>query len=111
MGAKHMKKITTMRCFIDAHLLAQQDLVKYFGGNGKIDDLSEAEIARCILQSQVTVYQALFAAANTQKQIGPEICAELNSLYKRKAITEHLSHFVEGAYKDGAIHATEANAI
>jgi hypothetical protein len=109
--AKHMKKITTMSCFISAHLTAQNDLVKYFGGNGKLDEANESEIARCILQSQLAVYKALFAAANTQKQISEEVLHELQTLYKRKTITEGLSHFVEQALRDGAISNTEAHAI
>jgi len=109
--AKHMKKITTMSCFIRAHIEAQNDLVKYFGGNGKLDEVDESEIARCILQSQIVTYEAIIAAANTQKQIKPEILHELKSLFQRKTITEGLSHFVEKAHSDGAISATEAHAI
>jgi len=109
--AKHMKKITTMACFITAHFMAQNDLIRYFGGNGVIDEREEAEIARCIIQSQVSTYSALIAAANTQNQISPKILDELKSLYARKVITESLSHFVEKAHSDGAISATEAHSI
>jgi len=109
--ARHMKKITTMSCFITAQLEAQKDLVKYFGGNGKIDEAEEAEIARCILQSQVSTYKALLAAAATQKQIGSTICNELGCLYQRKEIIDSLSHFVEDAFHNGAINSTEATAI
>lgn len=109
--AKLMKKITTMSCFIEAHFMAQNDLIKYFGGNGKIDEKDEAEIARCILQSQVSTYQALIAAATTQRQLGVGVLHEMNTLYQRKQITEGLSAFVEKAHADGAITATEAHAI
>merc|ERR1719335_513583 len=51
--ARHMKKATTLDCFVRAHVMAQVDLVKYFGGNGKLDEANESEIARTILQSQV----------------------------------------------------------
>merc|ERR1719375_2924275 len=47
--ARHMKKATTLDCFVRAHVLAQIDLVKYFGGNGKLDEANESEIARTIL--------------------------------------------------------------
>jgi len=109
--AKHMKKITTMTCFITAHIMAQNDLVKYFGGNGKLDEADESEIARTILQSQVAVYNALIAAARTQALIDNTILEELATLYQRKTITEGLSAFVEKAHSDGAISATEAHAI
>jgi hypothetical protein len=109
--SRHMKKITTMFCFISAHCMAQNDLIKYFGGNGQIDEQDEAEIARCVLQSQVSVYEALLAAANTQKQIDAPVLEELRNLYLRRHITESLSHFVEKAHRDGAISANEAHAI
>jgi len=109
--AVHMKKITSMSCFINAHLMAQNDLVKYFGGNGKLDESDEAEIARCILQSQVSTYRALVAAAGAQRQISPDILKELQTLYQRKTITEGLGLFVVEAHQDGAISAIEAHAI
>lgn len=109
--SKHLKKITTLSCFIEAHLMAQNDLVRYFGGNGEIDEIDESELARCILQSQFSTYQALFSAADTQKHIGRDILHELQMLYQRKSITEDLSAFVEKAHKDGALSATEAHTI
>merc|ERR1719353_1009104 len=81
--AKHMKKITTMSCFITAHLIAQKDIVKYFGGNGKLDEEDESEIARCILQSQVATYKALLAAADAQRHMKRGLHDELKSLYMR----------------------------
>jgi len=109
--AKHLKKITTMSCFVLAHLMAENDLVRYFGGNGKLDEVDETEIARCVLQSQVVVYRALVAAIATQRKIGGAVFNELKTLYQRKAISEGLTEFVEKAHADGAISATEAHAI
>jgi hypothetical protein len=109
--AKHMKKITTMSCFITAHLIAQKDIVKYFGGNGKLDEEDESEIARCILQSQVATYKALQAAAATQRQIGKRVLQELQVVYQRKHISEGLGKFVEDAHADCAISAAETHAI
>jgi len=91
--------------------MAQIDLVKYFGGNGKLDEANESEIARCILQSQVATYRALCQIATTQEEMGVEVYAELENLYSRKFITENLSKWVLDAHKDGALSATEAHAI
>merc|ERR1719454_585815 len=109
--ATHMKKITTLSCFIEAHLHGQKEMVEYFGGNGKLDEKNEIEIARCILQSQIAVYRALIAAAVTQQQISPAILTELCNLYQRKRITQVLRGFVEKAHEDGAIVANEAHQI
>jgi len=109
--AMYMTKITTMQCFVLAQIMAQNDLIKYFGGNGELDEVDESEIARCIIQSLVSTYKALIAAADFQQKIGVDIICELSILYKRKTITESLSAWVEKAHHDGAISATEAHAI
>jgi len=85
--------------------------VKYFGGNGKLDEANESEIARCILQSQVAVYKALCVISSVQEEMGEGIYRELENLYRRKHITEGLSKWVLKAHKDGALSATEAHAI
>jgi len=109
--ARLMKKISVMHCFVLAHLWAQADLVVYFGGNGRLDEEDESEIARCILQSQVATYKALLAAADAQRHMKRGLHDELKSLYMRRDITEALGRFVEKAHEDGAISATEAHAI
>jgi len=109
--ARHMKKVVTLDCFIRAQVKAQNDLIKFFGGNGKIDLACETELGRCVLQSQVSTYKALREAANTQVRLGDEVYTELKNLHKRKSITENLSAFVLTAHEDGAISATEAHSI
>jgi len=109
--ARHMKKLTTLHCFVHAHLTAQLQLVKYFGGNGALDEANETEIARCILQSQVFVYRALRYTSETQGELGEETFIELQNLHKRKSITESLSQFILRAHGDGALSATEAHAV
>jgi len=108
--AEIMKKVITLNAFIRGHLTAQNDLIKFFGGAGEMDPV-ETEIARCILQSQVSTYKALMEAAKTQQQMGVAIMEELRNLHKRKNITTGLSNFVLAAHGSGAINASEANAI
>merc|ERR1719454_1202257 len=86
--ARHMKKVTVLDCFIRAHVEAQNELVKYFGGNGKLDEANESEIARCILQSQTVTYKALIEAAAVQEHLGLKLFTEVENLHKRKHITE-----------------------
>jgi hypothetical protein len=109
--ARFMKKVTTLDCFIRAHLMAQVDLVKYFGGNGKLDESKEAEIARCVLQSQVCTYKALQMVAATQERMGAKLYTELQNLHKRRHITEGLSNWILKAHSGGALSATEAHVI
>jgi len=109
--SRMLKKITAMSCFIKAHLMAQNDMVKFFGGNGRGTQASEAEIARCVLQSQTVTYKALIIASRAQKQMDQEVLHELQTVYQRKCIAEGLSVFVENAVADGAISEKEAHAI
>lgn len=109
--AKRMKIIVTLNCFITAQLKAQAQLIEYFGGNGEVDDREEAEIGRCVLQSQVNTYQALYLAAKTKQQMGEERTRELAQWRTRKTITEGLRVFVEKAHEAGALSSTEAHAI
>jgi len=109
---EHMHKITVLMCFVNAHVISQQELVKYFGGNGVVDDgEQEGELARCILQSQASCYRAIQMAVQEVQQMDPDIMTELNFVHMRKEITEDLEHLVMGAHKDGAISATEAESI
>jgi hypothetical protein len=109
--ARHMKKVTALDCYIRAHVMAQKDLVTYFGGNGKLDEIKETEIARCVLQSQVFTYKALLESVKTREMMGQKTFLELEHLHERKRITENLTNFIMTAHKDGALAATEAHAI
>jgi hypothetical protein len=109
--ARHMKKVTALDCYIRAHVMAQKDLVTYFGGNGKLDEIKETEIARCVLQSQVFTYKALLESVKTREIMGQKTFNELEHLHERKRITENLTQFIMTAHKDGALAATEAHAI
>jgi len=110
MVAKQMKKVVALDCFIRAHCKAQVDIVRYFAGNGKVDDAKESEIGRCVLQSQIAVFRALRAYVETQEQLG-KVYEEIQNLHSRKAITVKLSNFCLSGLRDGALSATETHAI
>lgn len=109
--SQHMKRVMCLRAFCAGHISAESDLITYFGGNGKVDDAEERELARCILQSQTAVYQALTDAAKTEKHLGQDVCTKLANLCTRKQVSEHLSSFVLKANAGGALSGTETHAI
>jgi len=109
--AKRMKIIVTLNCFITAQLKAQAQLVEYFGGDGEVNSRDESELGRCILQSQINTYKALYQAALTKQQLGEDRTQELALWRTRKQITEGLRTFVEKAHHAGALSSTEAHAI
>jgi len=67
--ANRMRKITIINSFTHAHLVSQVLLAKYLGGNGVTDEVDEAMIARCILQSQVYVHAAIARVAKEERLI------------------------------------------
>jgi hypothetical protein len=109
--ANHVKRVVTLKCFCQAHLEAQLQLIKYFGGNAAIDSEDEAEMARCILQSQCFVYKALEMAVKEEQCMNQELLQEVSWLVKTKHVSEKLLGFVMSAHADGAISSTEAQAI
>jgi NhaP-type Na+/H+ or K+/H+ antiporter len=109
--ANHMIKIQTWTCFAQAHLRGQEDMIKYFGGNGILDTTDEAELARCILQSQVGVYRALSEVVSTQRCLQKPLLDELYIVTERKIITEGLEKFVLDAHHHGALSNREAHTI
>lgn len=110
--AGHMHRLQTLHYFTRAHLMAQENLMKYFGGpNQVIDTEDEADIARCLLQSQVGVYRALTATVDVQHYMDKDLLEELANASQRKHITESLEKFVESAHNVGAINAHDAESI
>jgi hypothetical protein len=109
--ANRIHRILTLMCFIHAHLKSELSLVKYFGGNNEVDDPEEVELARCIVQSQTAVYQALAMAVKVEQDMNKELIEELKWVKQRKHVTEGLEAFVMSAHKDGAISAREAEGI
>jgi len=109
--AQWMHKTTVLTCFIRAHVHAQSDLVKYFGGNGCLDTEDEAELARCVLQSQIACYKALFLALDEERGMDRSILLEVKWAHQRKEIAEGLEKFVLEAFDSGALTGREAEAI
>mmetsp|Transcript_13271 Transcript_13271/g.31057 ORF Transcript_13271/g.31057 Transcript_13271/m.31057 type:complete len:1203 (-) Transcript_13271:95-3703(-) len=110
--AQSMLRISTYLSYVGAQLAGQAALVKYFGKNGAIDEADEAEIGRCVIQSQVNVYKAISLTIQEEKLLhDKELLSELKWAYERKEITEGLEEFVMEAFRDGAITAREAESI
>lgn len=109
--SSRMKTMTIFMYFIIAQLVSQTELLKYFGGNGKLDEDDEKELARCIVQSQTSVYKALNEIVIRGRDIDEELLKELKWTNERKDITENLERFVLDAHKAGAINAVEAEGI
>mmetsp|Transcript_52385 Transcript_52385/g.170006 ORF Transcript_52385/g.170006 Transcript_52385/m.170006 type:complete len:285 (-) Transcript_52385:158-1012(-) len=113
--AQHMMVVDMLVNFVHAHLRSQQDFAKYFGvskkGNFTGDIIENPEVARCILQSQVALYQAIALAVDEERQLDPLLLAQVNANRQAKRIAQELEHFVVEAHQMGAIGQRDAEAI
>jgi len=107
--AEHMQKMTILTCYIRAHLLAQNEFFHFFCGLE--DNISSAEVARCMLQSQAFVYMAICLSVKELKQLDKELLKEINMIRESKEITEELEKFVMSAYEHGVLGGREAEAV
>jgi len=106
---RHIKELNTLSSFVRGHAESQKALLKYFAGD--IDEKNEVEMARCVLQSQVAVYQAVLQTVEVQSDMEIELVHEMQNVKKRKHVVEELEHFVESALKDGAISEKNAGSL
>jgi len=110
--ADYMKKMTILQCFIKAHLRAQSEFYKYFCGDPTQEELIQsAEVARCMLRSQVFVYRASVLADAHLQELDASFVHEVNSIRKSKVVTEELENFVLSAFHKGVLNSREAEAI
>jgi len=103
-----MKSMSIMKSFIRAHLDSQQMILKFF--TDSIDETNEIELARCLLQSQVSVHNAVIAAVRVYRR-DKELFEDIKMVLNRKHIVEDLQQFIEAALEDGAISSTNAGLI
>jgi len=105
---EHMQKICILQCFVRAHSASQKELVQYFGTHDQVDNV---EVARCILQSQCSVYKAVSMAVAEEQNLEPKLLHEVNQVRESKFIAEELEGFVLDAHHGGVINAREAESI
>merc|ERR1712000_392392 len=100
-----------LTAYVRSHIYAQQDMVRYFCIHQAIDTV---EIARVILQSQLSVYRAIMLAAqlsNQESEVYNELLKEVKYVRESKAIAEELEQFIVDAHKGGIISVREAESI
>lgn len=106
--AEHMQKCTILSCFIRAHLASQESLVKYFGRDGQADLV---EVARCVLQSQLSVYRAMLMEIEEKERVDGRILSAVRIAREAKAIVKDLEEFVIEAHRCEVISKSEAESV
>lgn len=106
--AEHMQKSTILACFVRAHIASQKLLVKYFGRDKRVDTV---ELARCILQSQLSCYKAMVLEIEQKQQLDPRILRAVAIAKEAKEISMQLEGFIVDAHESGVLSSTEAHLI
>jgi len=106
--AEHMQKCTMLSSFIKAHIASQELLVKYFGRDGKVDSV---ELARCILQSQLSVYKAMLMDIDEKDNVESHILGACRIATECKVLVGELETFVMDAHTRGVITRSDAESI
>jgi hypothetical protein len=106
-----MTYVAALTAYIMAHLESQKDLIRFFGGNGKVDEEHESELARCIVQSQCMVYEAIDMAVNESRHLDSGILLEVDMIKTCASVMEYLESYILSAHKHGALNTREAESI
>eukprot|EP00929_Paragymnodinium_shiwhaense_P086570 TRINITY_DN47078_c0_g1_i1.p1 TRINITY_DN47078_c0_g1~~TRINITY_DN47078_c0_g1_i1.p1 ORF type:complete len:1409 (+),score=234.55 TRINITY_DN47078_c0_g1_i1:97-4323(+) len=106
--AENMRTVTVLRAFIQAHVTAQEQLLKYLSVDGQA---STSEEARCILQSQTACYQAACLAFVEASKLGESLLETINLLRKNIDATQELRFFLQEACQSGLISEKESETI
>jgi len=105
---ERIHRLCILLAFIRAHAVAQQQLVRFLGRHGKIDNVN---LSRCIIQSQTGVYQAMLVFMYQEVHVvewlldEKEACENnIDSLLKMEA-------FVNDAQDGGVVSISEAESL
>lgn len=105
---EHIKKIQVLTFFVKAHCHVQKEYVKYFGIRGTVDT---PEVARVILQSQVSVFKAISMAVGEEHVLNDVLLEQVNVVRETKVLAEELEKFVMDAYNGGVVSHREADNL
>jgi len=106
--ADHLHFIAVLTGFVRAHVGAQKDLVKFFCRDGQI---SQAEIARNILQSQVSCYQAITRAVRAEQALDKKAMKGVMALRESMDVMMELESLVLGCHKAGILDGRDTESI
>jgi len=106
--AEHLQTITVLRAFVKAHIKSQEALRNYMGC---ATSFKTCEEARCLMESQTQMYQAVTFAAQHAQAVDRSRLRGMSRLRSNIGATSELTDFVMGAIKAGVITAREAECI
>jgi hypothetical protein len=104
----HLQKMTILENFLRARLQTQANLLMYFGSSTQA---LSAEVARCIVQSQVAVYKAFLLTVQEEESLGDQTLQRVRQVRQLHLFGKELEAFILEAHHTGIINATEAQHV
>jgi NhaP-type Na+/H+ or K+/H+ antiporter len=106
---EHVQKMTILTVFVRSHMTAQKHIIDYFGTTAY--KACSVEIAHCVLQSEISVYQAIFRAVAEELALAPQLLKEVQEMRECIMISTELEQFILGAHSAGIIGASDTRSI
>jgi len=137
-AGEDFKRFKTLTAYIKAHLHAQRDLIQLLcpafnsinavrldPANAQslaqslptqalkkdVGPIMPAEMASCLIESQVAIYVATTQLAHTLSRVNKETLMQVNAVMESKDYTEQMESIVLDAEAKGVISGREAQAI
>jgi hypothetical protein len=105
---ERIHRLCILLAFIRAHTLAQQQLVRFLGRHGKLDN---AMLAHCIVQSQTGVYQAMLVFIYQEVHVDEWLLDEKEACENNIETLSKMEAFVNDARDGGVVSISEAECL
>jgi len=105
---ERIHRLCILLAFIRAHTVAQQQLVRFLGRHGKLDN---AMLARCIIQSQTDVYQAMLVFIYQEVHVDEWLLDEKEACENNIEALSKMEAFVNDARDGGVVSISEAECL
>jgi len=107
--AESLQSVTCLSAFVKAHIKSQEELIRFTGGIE--DGQLIVEVARCLVESRTSVYQALALAVVEASQMDGETILAMNMMRECNVAADTLTDFVLDAHKSGMLNTREAETF
>jgi len=106
--AEYLRAVTVLTAFVQAHTASQEQLQYFFN---EIGTQSMPEVARCIVESQISVYRAILVATCQLDQVNETVMNGMNVLRESNTAMDKMVNYVMETRRRGLIGPREANII
>lgn len=104
----HLRRIALLEAFVKAHVKSQLDIVTFFCTSEKI---CCPELARVLIQSQTSVYNAGRILAEEENHVGKRTLKAVKTLKDSMEVAREVEEFVISAHHAGLLGSVETESL